>query len=224
MLVSKLPSGVASQSGARVVRGRPRSYISRSWPSRHTARVVVRSRSPPSRRSMSYVTSTVSSRPQVGQYLSSSFEVLMRQPSHLAVDPDHVFTKLLGKRLRHRAHPSSANTPRRRPDVTYPCSRPPCGRVSKQVRRSRVAALVHASKSRTKGSSIARRVQSTPRRRPPMRNHASQNAHHGGEEKSKGTAVCRSHRRSDPNRGSGLILRVTTIAATTVEPAATSPW
>src|SRR4029453_12841502 len=40
------------------------------------------------------------------------------------VDPDHVLAELLGKRLRHGAHPSSADTHRRRSDVSYPCSRP----------------------------------------------------------------------------------------------------
>src|SRR5690606_20072304 len=42
----------------------------------------------------------------------------------LPVDPDHVLAKLLGERLRHDAHPSSADTHRRRSDVTYPCSSP----------------------------------------------------------------------------------------------------
>ncbi|WP_246003669.1 IS481 family transposase [Nocardioides aurantiacus] len=40
------------------------------------------------------------------------------------VDPDHVLAELSGERLRHSAHPSSADTHRRRSDVTYPCSRP----------------------------------------------------------------------------------------------------
>src|SRR5690606_9169965 len=42
----------------------------------------------------------------------------------LPVDPDHVLAKLLGERLRHDAHPSSADTHRRRSDITYPCSSP----------------------------------------------------------------------------------------------------
>src|SRR5690606_23277264 len=42
----------------------------------------------------------------------------------LPVDPDHILAKLLGERLRHDAHPSSADTHRRRSDVTYPCSSP----------------------------------------------------------------------------------------------------
>src|SRR5690606_11470642 len=42
----------------------------------------------------------------------------------LPVDPDHVLAKLLGERLRHDAHPSSADTHRRRSEVTYPCSSP----------------------------------------------------------------------------------------------------
>jgi hypothetical protein len=60
-----------------------------------------------------------------------SFKVALAcpQPDVLGCDaaPDHVLAELLGKRRWHGAHPSSADTHRRRSDVTYPCTRPERG-------------------------------------------------------------------------------------------------